>query len=64
MARREGIQLQSRKVDNAEDINRHIDDSPEGEGFQGGRMYDIRERILQFTAEAIPIPSLKVPQID
>jgi hypothetical protein len=47
-------------VDNAkEEGNWHIDDFPEAEGVKGGRMYDIRERILQFTAEAIPTPRLR-----
>jgi len=46
-------------VDNAEEEgNWCIVDVIEVEDFEGGRMYESRERILQFIAKATPIHSL------
>jgi hypothetical protein len=47
-------QRQFGKVDTEEEHNWHAD-SVEVEGFKGGRMYNSRERVLQFAAEVIPI---------
>jgi len=60
----DGIQRQFRKVDNVEEGgNRHYD-ILEVEGFKGGRMYDIRERIHHFKTEDIPIPIAISPRTD
>ena len=40
-----------------EEGNWCISDVYEVEDFEGGRMYESRERILQFTAKATPIHS-------
>ena len=50
------MQLQSRKVDNVEDGNRHFREACEGKGLKGGRMNNIQDCIFHFTAKTIPIP--------
>ena len=55
------MQLQCHNVDNLEEEgNRQFGDAPEVKGFKGGWMYDIRERIFQFSAKTIPIPKIQI----
>ena len=46
-------QLKFGKVDAEKERNRHAE-TLEGEGFKGGRMYNSRDRVLQFATEVIP----------